>query len=134
MSGSSSAAPNIDENEPSGSSSYMPSRRRSDGHDSPVSNKRARLDHNNSVSQFGVTSGTIGQASASFLPAASSSSPETYWNCPAVKYDMDDISATQRSSTLQPEREYKRDPMYYLEDGSCILVVEDTLFNVSTTL
>lgn len=27
---------------------------------------------------------------------------------------------------------YKRDPTYYMEDGSCILLVEDTLFNVRT--
>lgn len=26
---------------------------------------------------------------------------------------------------------YKRDASYYFEDGSCILLVEDTLFNVS---
>ena len=107
----------------------MPSRRRSVGHDSPVSNKRARLDHN-PVSQFGVTSGTIGQAVASFLPTASSSS-ETSRNHPTVEYDMNDLSATQRPSSSQPEKEYKRDSMYYLEDGSCILAVEDTLFNVS---
>jgi hypothetical protein len=25
---------------------------------------------------------------------------------------------------------YKHDPTYYMEDGSCILLVEDTLFNV----
>jgi hypothetical protein len=26
---------------------------------------------------------------------------------------------------------FKRDATYYMEDGSCILLVEDTLFNVS---
>ncbi|KAF7422481.1 hypothetical protein PC9H_010637 [Pleurotus ostreatus] len=129
----SGGSPNIDENEPSGSSSYMPSRRRSNGHDSLVSNKRARLDHN-SVSQFGVTSGTIGQAFASFLPAASSSSPQISGDRSTVKHEMDDISASQRRFSLQPEKEYKRDPMYYMEDGSCILAVEDTLFNVHRSM
>ncbi|KAL4256232.1 BTB domain-containing protein [Pleurotus pulmonarius] len=133
MTGSSSAAPNIDENEPSGSSSYMPSRRRSTGQDTPVSNKRARLDHN-PVSQFGVTSGTIGQALASFLPAASSSFPETSKNSPTVIYGMDGLSTMQRPLDSQPERAYKRDPTYYMEDGSCILAVEDTLFNVHRSI
>ncbi|KAG5220147.1 BTB domain-containing protein [Salix suchowensis] len=94
---SSSAAPNIDENEPSGSLSYMPSRRRSNGHDSPVSNKPSR-------------------------------------NSLKIKYDMDDISVSPRQFSLQPKKEYKKDPMYYMEDGSCILAVEDTLFNVHRSM
>jgi len=40
------------------------------------------------------------------------------------------ISPTQRSvSELLPS--WKRDDQFYLEDGSCILLVEDTLFNAS---
>lgn len=35
------------------------------------------------------------------------------------------------AAILGMRRRYRRDPTYYLEDGSCILLVEDTLFNVS---
>lgn len=37
-------------------------------------------------------------------------------------------------STTIPQKSSKRDESYYFEDGSCVLLVEDTLFNVSLYL
>jgi hypothetical protein len=45
--------------------------------------------------------------------------------------DTDTETADMDSAELAALRgRYKRDPTYYMEDGSCILLVEDTLFNV----
>ncbi|TFK33025.1 hypothetical protein BDQ12DRAFT_450930 [Crucibulum laeve] len=38
------------------------------------------------------------------------------------------------SSTSTPRNLWKRDDTYYMDDGSCILLVEDTLFNVHRTI
>lgn len=49
----------------------------------------------------------------------------------APGYDSDTEAADIDSAALTALRgRYKRDPTYYMEDGSCILLVEDTLFNV----
>ena len=37
-------------------------------------------------------------------------------------------------STPNHQKSFKRDESYYFEDGSCVLLVEDTLFNVSLHL
>ena len=45
--------------------------------------------------------------------------------------DTDTETADMDSAALTALRgRYKRDPTYYMEDGSCVLLVEDTLFNV----
>jgi hypothetical protein len=45
--------------------------------------------------------------------------------------DSDTETADIDSAALTALRgRYKHDPTYYMEDGSCILLVEDTLFNV----
>lgn len=44
----------------------------------------------------------------------------------------DEIIPMDEAPVPGPSRERaRRDPTYYYEDGSCILLIEDTLFNVS---
>jgi len=48
--------------------------------------------------------------------------------------DLDTETADMHSAALVALRgRYKRDPTYYMEDGSCILLVEDMLFNVCSS-
>ena len=52
---------------------------------------------------------------------------------PSVSVEIDTEAADIDSAALAALRgRYKHDPTYYMEDGSCILLVEDTLFNVRT--
>ena len=49
----------------------------------------------------------------------------------ALSDDTDTETVDMDSAAMTALRgRYKRDPTYYMEDGSCILLVEDTLFNV----
>jgi hypothetical protein len=41
-----------------------------------------------------------------------------------------DTDTDMEAALLGVQSTYKRDTNYYFEDGSCILLVEDTLFNV----
>jgi hypothetical protein len=52
-----------------------------------------------------------------------------------IALSKDTETAGMDSAALAAMRgKYKRDPIYYMEDGSCTLLVEDTLFNVRSPL
>jgi len=85
-----------------------------DGSQSPI-RKRARYESG--------SSGSMG------LPSSCGSSSDILE--PVPPGGMGDCSRdTEMQSTVQSMTSFKRDSTYYMEDGSCILLVEDTLFNV----
>ncbi|KAJ8508221.1 hypothetical protein ONZ45_g9495 [Pleurotus djamor] len=117
----------------SSSSSRTLSRRREEGADGPVS-KRAKLDH-------GLTRfvNMTPSAAASLMPvspsASGSSATSTQTSDLARDEDIDNVSAMLRTSTTSLSlTEMKRDPTYYMDDGSCVLLIEDTLFNVHRSM
>ncbi|KAL0961398.1 hypothetical protein HGRIS_006349 [Hohenbuehelia grisea] len=122
-------------------------RRRSDDAGLSSSSKRARIDiapDHESVSQSPLTHGLPlpfqgGSANTLAFPTLSSCSMEpSPQQGDAILVEGVDLavvpSLSSKSGPLDIQRLYTRDPNYYIEDGSCILLVEDTLFNVHRTI
>jgi len=64
-------------------------------------------------------------------PQPSFSSPKTTEAVPSPSSQAGTLSDTSSSLTMStPKPTITRDTEYYFEDGSCILLVQDTLFNV----
>lgn len=95
----------------------------------------AGADHSSDL--FDFSSRPDGASSESHLEGTPTLSPSMALSESLKEMQQrDDDQSVQKSLTtrLKRKRTCERDPTYYMEDGSCVLLIEDTLFNVSSSL